>query len=116
MIENDSCGAHAQMAGKTVDNVEELEILTYEGKEHMNARLLDQQAEVLSLVGDVALEKGKPKIHAHAVVGLADGSTRGHLIEAHVWPTLEVVVSQSPAHLQRMTDPETGLALVQVEA
>src|SRR2546423_7011706 len=31
MIGNDSCGVHSVMAGKTVDNVEELEILTYDG-------------------------------------------------------------------------------------
>ncbi|HEX5387283.1 MAG TPA: FAD-linked oxidase C-terminal domain-containing protein [Gemmatimonadales bacterium] len=31
MIGNNSCGAHSVMGGKTVDNVEELEILTYDG-------------------------------------------------------------------------------------
>ena len=31
MIGNNSCGVHSLMAGKTVDNVEELEILTYNG-------------------------------------------------------------------------------------
>ena len=31
MIGNNSCGAHTVMGGKTVDNVEELEILTYDG-------------------------------------------------------------------------------------
>ncbi len=31
MIGNNSCGAHALMAGKTVDNVERLDILTYDG-------------------------------------------------------------------------------------
>src|ERR1700692_1410432 len=31
MIGNNSCGAHSVMAGKTDDNIEELEILTYDG-------------------------------------------------------------------------------------
>jgi len=31
MIGNNSCGVHALMSGKTVDNIEELEILTYDG-------------------------------------------------------------------------------------
>lgn len=31
MIGNDSCGAHSVMAGKTVDNVEALDVLTYDG-------------------------------------------------------------------------------------
>src|SRR5690606_2841049 len=31
MIGNNSCGAHSVMAGKTVDNVETLDIITYDG-------------------------------------------------------------------------------------
>src|SRR5215471_13668194 len=31
MIGNNSCGVHSVMAGKTDDNIEELEILTYDG-------------------------------------------------------------------------------------
>jgi Fe-S oxidoreductase len=31
MIGNDSCGTHSLMAGKTTDNIEELDILTYDG-------------------------------------------------------------------------------------
>lgn len=31
MIGNNSCGVHSMVGGKTVDNVEELEILTYDG-------------------------------------------------------------------------------------
>ena len=75
------------------------------------------QAEVLSLIGDVALqEDGEPGVHAHAVLGLPDGSTRGgHLIEAHVWPTLEVVLTESPKHLRRTFRPELGLALIDLK-
>ena len=71
------------------------------------------QVEVLSLIGDIADDKGKPKVHAHAVLGKRDGSTLGgHLLEAHVRPTLEVILTQSPAHLRRKTDPASGLALI----
>src|SRR5436309_3946925 len=31
MIGNNSCGVHALMAGKTVDNIEELDVLLYDG-------------------------------------------------------------------------------------
>lgn len=72
-----------------------------------------EQVEVLSLLGVVTLDGEQPKLHAHIVVGRIDGSTRGgHLLEGHVWPTLEVVVEEAPRHLQRRTDPETGLALI----
>src|ERR671932_1940317 len=51
---------------------------------------IDEQVEVLSLVGDIASDGGEPKVHAHVVVGKADGTAHGgHLIEAHVRPTLE---------------------------
>lgn len=74
---------------------------------------LHEQVEVLSLVGNIALADGKPKLHAHVVIGKSDGSAHGgHLLEAHVWPTLEVVMVESPQHLRRMYDAETGLALL----
>ena len=79
---------------------------------------VDEQVEVLSLAGDVAVdEDGEPQVHAHVVVGRSDGSTRGgHLLEAHVWPTLEVVLVESPAALRKRLDPETGLALIALDA
>ncbi len=77
---------------------------------------LPEQVEVLSLVGDVALdEQGQPKVHAHVVVGRSDGTAHGgHLIAAHVRPTLEVIVVESPRHLQRRHDPQSGLALIRL--
>jgi uncharacterized protein len=75
-----------------------------------------EQVEVLSLVGDVTLSEGKPNIHAHVVLGKRDGTTcGGHLVEAEVRPTLEVILTESPAHLERQFDPETGLALICLE-
>jgi uncharacterized protein len=72
-----------------------------------------EQVEVLALVGDIASQDGKPKIHAHVVLGRRDGSARGgHLLEARVRPTLEVILTQSPAHLHRVYDPASGLALI----
>ena len=72
-----------------------------------------EQVEVLSLVGDVALDGGAPKIHAHIVVGDAEGRAHGgHLLEGHVWPTLELILTPSPRPLRRRMDPETGLALL----
>ncbi len=77
---------------------------------------LHEQVEVLSLVGDIVLEKGRPKIHAHVVVGKADGTAHGgHLLEAHVRPTLEVILMESPRYLMRAPDPESGLALIDLD-
>jgi predicted DNA-binding protein with PD1-like motif len=75
-----------------------------------------EQVEVLSLLGDVAVEDGDARVHAHVVLGRSDGSALGgHLLEGHVWPTLEVVLDESPAHLRKRSDPETGLALIDPE-
>ena len=54
---------------------------------------LREQVEVLSLLGVVALDGEKPKLHR---------------------PTLEVIVEESPRHLQRRRDPASGLALIDI--
>ncbi|HEX3701883.1 MAG TPA: PPC domain-containing DNA-binding protein [Vicinamibacterales bacterium] len=74
---------------------------------------INGQVEVLSFVGDISVEQGKPKVHAHVVLGKADASAHGgHLIEGHVRPTLEIVVTETPRHLHRRFDVESGLALI----
>ena len=75
-----------------------------------------EQVEVLSLIGDVTQDGGQPKIHAHVVVGKRDGSAHGgHLLEARVRPTLEVMLVESPARLARVYDPDSGLALIAID-
>jgi predicted DNA-binding protein with PD1-like motif len=75
---------------------------------------VDEQVEVLTLAGDVAVDvDGAPAVHAHVVVGRSDGTTRGgHLLEATVRPTLELILTEAPAHLRKRKDAETGLALI----
>jgi len=74
---------------------------------------IDEQVEVLSLTGNIALEGEQPKVHAHIVVGRFNGSTLGgHLLEAHIRPTLEIVLVESPHYLRRTFDPASGLALL----
>jgi predicted DNA-binding protein with PD1-like motif len=69
------------------------------------------------LIGDVALKDGKPEVHAHVVVGTSEGAARGgHILDAKVWPTLEVIVTESPRHLRKVHDDETGLALIDPRA
>jgi predicted DNA-binding protein with PD1-like motif len=76
----------------------------------------DEQVEVVSLVGDVALKDGDPAVHAHLAVARSDATVLGgHLLAAHVRPTLEVVVVESPRHLRKQHDPTTGLALISVK-
>ena len=75
---------------------------------------VEEQVEVASLNGDVALDpKGKPAIHAHVVLGRRDGSAlAGHLSKGFVRPTLEIILTETPAHLHKRIDPASGLALI----
>jgi predicted DNA-binding protein with PD1-like motif len=75
---------------------------------------VNEQSEVLSAIGDVAIgDDGKASLHVHVVLGLADGSTRGgHLLEGKVRPTLEVVLIETSTTLRRRKRPELGIALI----
>lgn len=85
----------------------------WDRKDYKKIRI-DEQVEVASLNGDVALDPtGKPAVHIHLVVGKSDGTAMaGHLGEAHVRPTLEVIIEDAPSYLQKTHDSETGLALI----
>lgn len=77
---------------------------------------LAEQVEVLTLAGDITLKDGEPQVHAHVVVGKADGTAHGgHLLVGHVWPTLELVVVESAAELRRRFDPETKPPLIALD-
>jgi predicted DNA-binding protein with PD1-like motif len=77
---------------------------------------LQEQVEVLTLAGDITVKESEPQVHAHVVVGKADGSAwGGHLLAGHVWPTLELVLVESPDELRRTLDEETGLPLITME-
>jgi predicted DNA-binding protein with PD1-like motif len=78
--------------------------------------MVDEQVEVASLLGDIATgPDGGPSVHLHAVLGRRDGSAvAGHLTRAYVRPTLEIVVTEQPAHLRKVIDAESGLALIRL--
>ena len=78
---------------------------------------VDQQAEVDSLVGDIALLNGKPSVHMHCVVSMEDGTTRGgHVLGGHVSPLLEVWVTVDSTPLLKKHDEKTGLNLMDPDA
>jgi predicted DNA-binding protein with PD1-like motif len=78
---------------------------------------IDQQSEVDSLVGDIALLNGKPSVHMHCVVSFEDGTTRGgHVLGGHVSPLLEVWVTVDSTPLLKKHDEKTGLNLMDPDA
>jgi uncharacterized protein len=77
-----------------------------------------EQSEVLCAIGDIAVgDDGKASLHVHVVLGLSDGTTRGgHLLEGKVRPTLEVVLTDTPAHLRRKKKSDLGIALIELDS
>jgi predicted DNA-binding protein with PD1-like motif len=89
--------------------------LNLETKQYEPSVSLNEQVELLSLIGDVALKNGESQVHAHAVVGKRDGTAHGgHLLRAHVRPTCEVVLTESPVHLRKEFDASAGIALIKL--
>lgn len=111
-VRDNAIGA-AQMTAIGAFSDAMLGFFDWETKDYRKIRVREQ-VEVVSLLGDVALgPDGMPALHPHVVVSRADGfAMGGHLLEAHVRPTLEVVLTESPKHLHKRKDPETGLALI----
>jgi predicted DNA-binding protein with PD1-like motif len=87
----------------------------WETKKYETSVSLNEQVELLSLIGDVAQNDGEPQVHAHVVIGKSDGTAHGgHLQQAIVRPTCEVILTESPAHLQKQIDPVSGIALIKL--
>ena len=74
---------------------------------------INQQVELVSMIGDIAISNNKPAVHTHVAVASSDGTVRGgHLIEAHVFPTLELFLTAYPTPLEKKLDEPTGLMLI----
>src|SRR5271154_4663858 len=74
---------------------------------------INGQHEVIGMSGDIALYQGKPVVHTHMIVGGPDGTTRaGHVLDAYVSPTLEVMVTVDPIAMKKRLDPVTDLTLI----
>lgn len=111
--EHQMAGAHFTAIGAFREVT--LAYFDWEKKEYEEIPV-NEQVEVLTLTGDIAWgDDGDPTVHAHVVLGNRTGKAiGGHLKKATVRPTLELILTESPAHLRRKHDPVTGLALIRV--
>ena len=76
---------------------------------------IDEQTEVLSLMGDISAYRDKPKVHAHDVLGKRDGTAHGgHLLKAIEHPTLEIIQTESPVWMRRTMDAQSGIPLIEL--
>ena len=104
----------AQFTGIGAFSEVTLGFFDFEKKDYLKIEI-KEQVELLSLIGDITLNKDKHQIHPHVVVGKRDGTAHGgHLLKATVHPTLELIVNESPGYIQRELNRETGLPLIKI--
>jgi hypothetical protein len=74
---------------------------------------VEEETEVLSLLGNLSVTDEGPRVHAHVSLGRRDGSALGgHLFEGRCGATLEIFVREEPGELRRAPDPVAGLPLL----
>lgn len=89
-----------------------LAYLDVERKQY-EAHEVEEQLEVVSLIGNAALRDGKPFLHVHVSMGRRDLSLfGGHLQELIANPTIEVWVQPEAKPAQRVFDDEIGMAVL----
>lgn len=92
-----------------------LDWFNWETKKYDLACVLDEQVELLSLIGDITLRDREPQVHTRVVVGRSDGIAHGgYLLQARVLPTCELILTESPSPRQKKLDPKSGIALIQL--
>lgn len=78
--------------------------------------LVDQQCELASLVGNVALgDDGLPSTCTRRSAYRTGRPRAGHLLKGKVFPTLQAVVTETPARLRKVQHPDIGLALMDLD-
>lgn len=111
LAEEQDVGA-AELTGIGALSAVQLRYFDWDRKEYQT-RELDEQVELVSLAGNVAESDEGKKVHVHVVVAKRDGTAHGgDLGAATARPTVEIVLTESPGHLRRRVDPETGLPLI----
>jgi len=80
----------------------------YETKEY------EGPLEIVCAQGSVALKDAELLIHVHTQLSSIDGCQGGHLTEAKVFSTAEVMIGELDYQLHRYTDQYTGLNELQL--
>lgn len=96
--------------------VSEAELAHYDlEKKKYSSKKFNEQLEIINMTGNIALLEGKPMIHTH--IALGDKGMKvlgGHLKEATVAATCEIILKTFEENLEREHDPEIGLNLLKL--
>jgi uncharacterized protein len=78
---------------------------------------VEEQLEVVSLIGNATINDGQPFLHLHISLGRRDLSVfGGHFNDAVAHPTLEVWLQPEAGAVHRARDEASGLAVMQLPA
>ena len=73
-----------------------------DSKREFKLNPINEQVELTSMIGNITLVKGQPAVHTHVSVASSDGTVRGgHVINAFVFPTLELFMTRQIFTLMR---------------
>jgi len=103
----------ASISGLGTCGEAELGYLDWETKAH-RLKKFEGHFEIASLLGNVSVFEGTPLVHLH--ITLADAECRafsGHLHEAEIKATGEIIITPLAGELRRRKDPSTGLNLIE---
>ena len=85
--------------------------------EEYKTKVIDENCEITTLVGNVAWMDGKPIVHAHITLGRRDYSIiGGHLIEGTISVTCEIWIHKAPFGVGRKPARFMGLKLIDFES
>jgi predicted DNA-binding protein with PD1-like motif len=85
-------------------------------KKEYKEKSFEQDFELTSMIGDVAFSGDKIIVHAHVTLAGEDFKVvAGHLNQAAVTATTEIVFNPVEGKLSKKTDPSTGLNLMDLK-
>lgn len=101
---------------QAIGGVDNAEIGYYDLKQQKYFfRVYEDELELVSMNGNIAMTDGAPLVHAHAVVADTQGvCTGGHVKEMRISISFEMVLQPFRDEIDRMHDKETGLKLLQL--
>jgi predicted DNA-binding protein with PD1-like motif len=85
-------------------------------KKRYSSKLINRPLEIVSLMGNVAIKGREIIVHAHGCFGTDKMELYGgHLKEATVAATIEIIFNEFKGTLNKKYDEDTGLNLMELE-
>jgi predicted DNA-binding protein with PD1-like motif len=91
--ENHIAGAHLTAIGAFSDAG--IGYFDLQKKDYLKNQV-NEQVEVVSLIGDIAIDKDEPKVHAHVVVGKKNGTAMAAIFWKRMYGPRWSLCSRSP--------------------